>query len=74
MQGLNNLPRKIYISWVLELFSFRNAAEKSAFRGPLPLVKCVAVWGLMPGHIQVPHTDALKTHSPQNFSAALLEY
>ena len=27
MQGLNNLPRKIYISWVLELFSFRNAAS-----------------------------------------------
>lgn len=27
-------------------FSVRNVAEKFAFRGSLPLVKCVTVWAL----------------------------
>ena len=35
-----------------------------AFRGSLPLVKCVTVWMPMLTHIQASHTDALKTHSP----------
>ena len=46
---------------------FRNVAEKFAFRGLLPLVKCVAVWMPMLTHIQASHTDALKTHSLQTF-------
>ena len=46
--------------------NFRNAAEKSAFRGLLPLVKCVAVWVLMLTNIQAPHTDVLKTHDITN--------
>lgn len=29
-----------------EFFSVRNVAEKFAFRGSLPLVKCVTVWAL----------------------------
>lgn len=29
-----------------EFFSGRNVAEKFAFRGSLPLVKCVTVWAL----------------------------
>ena len=53
-----------------DFFSVRNVAEKFAFRGSLPLVKCVAVWALK---LPVPHTDALKTHFTQNFSATLLQ-
>ena len=47
--------------------------KRFAFRGPLPLVKCVAVWMPMLTHTQASHTDALKTHFPQIFSATLLE-
>ncbi len=55
----------------MEFFSVRNVAEKFAFRGSLPLVKCVTVWALK---LPVPHTDVLKTHFTQNFSATLLQY
>ena len=46
---------------------FRPVAERFALRGPLPLVKCVAVWMPMLTHVQASHTDALKTHSLQIF-------
>ena len=46
---------------------FRPVAERFALRGPLPLVKCVAVWMPMLTHVQASHTDALKTHSLQTF-------
>ena len=42
-------------------------AERFTTRGPLPLVKCVAVWMPMLTHVQASHTDALKTHSLQTF-------
>ena len=41
-----------------EFFSVRNVAEKFAFRGSLPLVKCVTVWMPMLTHIQASHTPA----------------
>ena len=41
--------------------------ERFTTRGPLPLVKCVAVWMPMLTHVQASHTDALKTHSLQTF-------
>ena len=51
-----------------------SVRAEQRFTEPLaPLVKCVAVWVLMLKHIQAPHTDALKTHFTQIFSAALLE-
>ena len=46
---------------------FRPVAERFTTRGPLPLVKCVAVWMPMLTHVQASHTDALKTHSLQTF-------
>ena len=48
--------------FIVNFDSFRNEAENLAVRGP------------MLTHIQASHTDALKTHSPQKFSASLLEY
>lgn len=56
-----------------KLFSFRNSGRKVCGPWVFALVKCVAVWRLMLPHVQASHTDALKTHFPQNFSAALLE-
>ena len=47
-------------------FVFRNFVEKLCVSWALPLIECVAVWALMLSHIQAPHTDVLKTHSPQS--------
>ena len=43
-------------------------AEKFCVSWALPLIECVAVWALK---LPVPHTDVLKTHEPQNFSAGI---
>ena len=49
-------------------FVFRNSVEKLCVSWALSLVECVAVWALK---LPVPHTDVLKTHEPQNFSAGI---
>ena len=54
------------------IFCFRNLARKVCVSWALSLVECVAVWVLMLTHIQAPHTDVLKTHESQSFSANLL--
>ena len=54
--------------------SFRHPVRKVCTSWVLSLVKCVAVWMPMLTHIQASHTDALKTHFTQNFSAALLTF
>ena len=43
-------------------------AEKFCVSWALPLIECVAVWALK---LPVPHTDVLKTHESQNFSAGI---
>ncbi len=52
-------------------FDFHKSAEKLCASWVLPLIECVAVWTLK---LPVPHTDALKTHVSQSFSADLLEF
>ena len=52
-------------------FDFHKSAEKLCASWALPLIECVAVWTLK---LPVPHTDALKTHVSQSFSADLLEF
>ena len=42
----------------------RNLGEKLCVSWALSLIEFVAVWALK---LPVPHTDALKTHEPQNF-------
>ena len=54
---------------LLPLFLFSVIpAEKFCVSWALPLIECVAVWALK---LPVPHTDVLKTHEPQNFSAGI---
>ena len=47
------------------LFGFRDLGEKLCVSWALSLIECVAAGALK---LPVPHTDALKTHSVQNFS------
>ena len=51
-------------------FVFRNSVEKLCVSWALPFIECVAVWALK---LPVPHTDVLKTHESQKFSAESLE-
>ena len=52
------------------LFYFRNSAEKFCVSWAFSLIECVTVWALK---LPVPHTDVLKTHESQKFSAESLE-
>ena len=70
------MVQAIFISYVFvssvrwHFFVFRNSVEKLCVSWALSLVECVAVWALK---LPVPHTDVLKTHESQSFSAELLE-
>ena len=60
-----------WVCWqcLLPLFLFSVIpAEKFCVSWALPLIEYVAVWALK---LPVPHTDVLKTHEPQNFSAGI---
>ena len=60
-----------WVCWqyLLPLFLFSVIpAEKFCVSWALPLIECVTVWALK---LPVPHTDVLKTHEPQNFSAGI---
>ena len=72
--GCQGVQRLFVSGKSMAVYRFRNPAETFAARGPLALVKCVAVWMPMLTHIQASHTDALKAHSSQNVSAGLLQY
>ena len=50
------------------IFWFRKSVERLCVSWALPFIECVAVWALK---LPVPHTDVLKTHEPQNFSAGI---
>ena len=55
---------------LLDFLCFRNSVEKLCVSWALSLVEYVAV-----GALKLPvHTDVLKTHESQSFSAELLEF
>ena len=69
--GLGNSGMNFVVSVSVRiLFYFRNSTENFCVSWAFSLIECVTVWALK---LPVPHTDVLKTHESQTFSAESLE-